>query len=82
MIGTIGDQVAMHQRGDAGQILIDSRRAALTESLNDPGNLQRIPNQDGVGDQTQAARLVHDLLVVSKYPISLKTESVTGVAPR
>ena len=32
--------------------------AGLPKSLEDSGNLERVPHQDGVGYQTQAARLI------------------------
>lgn len=63
-MGTVGDHMAMHQRRDVGNVFIRNGDAALPESSNNLGDLKRIPNQNGVGDQTQAARLVHDLLVM------------------
>jgi hypothetical protein len=45
------------------QVFIGNGRARLLERLDDSGNLERVPYQDGVGYQAQAARLVHDLYV-------------------
>jgi hypothetical protein len=55
----------MEQWGDASRVFNGNSGARLPESLEDSGNLERVPNQDGVGYQTQTARLVHDLLVIS-----------------
>jgi hypothetical protein len=57
--------VAMHQRGDVGEIPIEDCVAAFTESLYDFGNLPRIPNQDGVGNQTPAARIFADSVTMT-----------------
>jgi hypothetical protein len=62
MVGSIRNHVAMEQWGDASRVFNGNGGARLPESLEDSGNLERVPNQDGVGYQTQAARLVHDLI--------------------
>jgi hypothetical protein len=54
----------MEQWRDASQVFNGNGGAGLPESLEDSGNLERVPHQDGVGYQTQAARLIHDLLVI------------------
>ena len=54
----------MEEWGNMSQVFIGNGRARLPERLDDSGNLERVPYQDGVGYQAQAARLVHDLLVV------------------
>jgi hypothetical protein len=66
----------MKQCGDMSQLFIDNGRARLPESLDDSGNLERVPYQDGVRYQAQAARLVHDLLVIPSAKFTLV------VAPR
>jgi hypothetical protein len=40
----------MEQWGDASQVFNGNSGARLPESLEDSGNLERVPNQDGVGD--------------------------------
>jgi hypothetical protein len=44
------------------QVFIGNGRARLPERLDDSGNLECVPYQDGVGYQAQAARFIHDLL--------------------
>ncbi len=56
------------------QRFIDNGRARLPESLDDSGNLERVPYQDGVRYQAQAARLVHDLLVIPSAKFTLVGE--------
>ena len=56
------------------QVFIGNGRARLPESLDDSGNLERVPYQDGVGYQAQAARLVHDLLVIQGAEFSVVGE--------
>ena len=56
------------------QIFIGNVRARLAQSLDDSGNLERVPYQDGVGYQAQAARFVHDLLVIPSAEFSLVGE--------
>jgi hypothetical protein len=46
----------MKQWGDMSHVFIGNGRAGLPESLDDFGNLERVPYQDGVGYQAQAAR--------------------------
>jgi hypothetical protein len=50
----------MEQWGDVGQVFAGNGGARLPESVDDSGNLERVPYQDGVGYQAQAARLIHD----------------------
>ena len=56
------------------QVFIGNGRARLPERLADSGNLQCVPYQDGVGYQAQAARFVHDLLVIPRAEFSLVGE--------
>ncbi len=65
VVGAVRNHVAMHQREDAGEILVGERRATLTKCLYDLCNLDGVPNQDGVRDQTQGPRPVHNLLVIA-----------------
>jgi len=64
----------MKQWGDMSQVFIGNGRARLPESLDDSGNLERVPYQDGVRYQAQAARLVHDLLVIPSAKFTLVGE--------
>ena len=64
----------MKQWGDMSQVLIGNGRARLPECLDDSGNLERVPYQDGVGYQAQATRLVHDLLVIPSAKFTLVGE--------
>src|SRR6202011_1337739 len=61
----------MEQWGDVGQVFDGNGGARLPESVDDSGNLERVPYQDGVGYQAQAARLIHDLLVIPGSEFSL-----------
>jgi hypothetical protein len=54
----------MEEWGNMSQVFIGNVGTRLAERLDDSGNLERVPYQDGVGYQAQAARFVHDLLVV------------------
>ena len=56
------------------QVFIGNGRARLPESLDDSGNLERVPYQDGVRYHAQAARLVHDLLVIPSAKFTLVGE--------
>jgi len=56
------------------QVFIGNVGARLAERLDDSGNLERVPYQDGVGYQAQAARFVHDLLVIPGAEFSLVGE--------
>ena len=53
------------------QVFIGNGSARLPESLDDFGDLERVPYQDSVGYQAQAARLVHDLLVIPSAKFTL-----------
>ena len=57
-----------------GQVFVGNGGARLPESLDDSGDLGRVPYQDGVGYQAQAARLIHDLLVIPSAEFSLVGE--------
>jgi hypothetical protein len=70
MVGSIRNYVTMKQWGDASQVF-GNGGARLPESLEDSDNLEGVPHQDGVGYQTQAARLIHDLLVIPGAEFSL-----------
>jgi len=39
----------MEQRGNMSQVFVGNGRASLPERLDDSGNLERVPYQDGVG---------------------------------
>ena len=56
------------------QVFIGNVGTRLAERLDDSGNLKRVPYQDGVGYQAQAARLVHDLLVIPSAKFTLVGE--------
>ena len=56
------------------QVFIGNVGTRLAERLDDSGNLKRVPYQDGVGYQAQAARFVHDLLVIPGTEFSLVGE--------
>ena len=56
------------------QVFIGNVGTRLAERLDDSGNLKRVPYQDGVGYQAQAARFVHDLLVIAGAEFSLVGE--------
>ena len=56
------------------QVSIGNVGARLAERLDDSGNLERVPYQDGVGYQAQAARFVHDLLVIPSAKFTLVGE--------
>jgi hypothetical protein len=45
----------MEQWGDVGQVFDGNGDARLPKSVDDSGNLERVPYQDGVGYQAQAA---------------------------
>ena len=64
----------MEQWGNMSQVFIGNGRARLPESLDDSGNLERVPYQDGVRYQAQAARLVHNLLVIPSAKFTLVSE--------
>jgi hypothetical protein len=64
MAGFIRNYMTMEQWGDASQVFNGNGGTGLPKSLEDSGNLERVPHQDGVGYQTQATRLVHDFLVI------------------
>jgi hypothetical protein len=64
----------MKQWGDMSQVFIGNGRARLPESLDDSGDLERVPYQDGVRYQAQAARLVHELLVIPSAKFTLVGE--------
>jgi hypothetical protein len=64
----------MEQWGDVGQVLNGNGGARLPESIDDSANLGHVPYQDGVGYQAQAARLIHDLLVIPGAEFSLVGE--------
>jgi hypothetical protein len=77
----------MRQRENVGEIFIGDRRPTLTKRLNDLRHMQCIPNQDGVGDQAQATRLVHDFLVIADAELALvgkedsPRQAVPGIRP-
>jgi hypothetical protein len=64
----------MEEWGNMSQVFIGNVGARLAERLDDSGNLERVPYQDGVGYQAQAARFVHDLLVIPGAEFSLVGE--------
>jgi hypothetical protein len=64
----------MEEWGNMSQVFVGNVGARLSERLDDSGNLERVPYQDGVGDQAQAARFVHDLLVIPGAEFSLVGE--------
>ncbi len=74
MVGPVRNNVTMKQRGDMSQVFIGNGRARLPESLHDSGNLKRVPYQDSVRYQAQAAHLVHDLLVIPSAKFTLVGE--------
>jgi hypothetical protein len=64
----------MEEWGNMSQVFIGNGSASLPKRLDDSGNLERVPYQDGVGYQAQAARFVHDLLVIPGAELSLVGE--------
>ena len=64
----------MEEWGNTGQVFIGNGRVRLPERLDDSGSLECVPYQDGVGYQAQAARFVHDLLVIPRAEFSLVGE--------
>ena len=63
------------------QVFIGNGRARLPESLDDSGNLERVPYQDGVRYHAQAARLVHDLLVIPSAKFTLAPQPLIKRLP-
>ena len=63
----------MEQWGDVSQVFEGNGGARVPESVEDSGSLECVPHQDGVGYQTQAARLIH-LLVIPGAEFSLVGE--------
>jgi len=61
----------MQQRRDPRQVLILHFVPASAELRDDAGDMDRVPDQHGVGQQAEAARLVHDLLVVAGPEVAL-----------
>jgi hypothetical protein len=55
----------MKQWGDMSQVFIGNVCARLPEGLDDSGDRERVPYQDSVRYQAQAARLVHLLIIPS-----------------
>jgi hypothetical protein len=53
-----------HLRGHVGQLFIRDHVTPSTEWVDDPRHLYRIPHHHGIGQQTEARGLVHDLVVV------------------
>ena len=53
VVGPVRNHVTMEQWGDAGQVFDGNGGARLPESVDDSGNLERVPYQDGVGYQAQ-----------------------------
>jgi len=56
------------------QVFIGNGSTSLPERLDDSGNLNRVPYQDGVGYKAQEARFVHDLPVIPGEVLSLVGE--------
>lgn len=61
-----------------GEIFNGDRRGTLTQRFKDPRYWQRIPNQNGVRDQTQATCLIHNFMVIVGADLTLvgKEDSV------
>ena len=74
VVGSVRGDVPVHQGRDSAQILIPHLVPLRPELAGDPGCLRGIPHQDRVREEAQAARLVHDLLVVGGAELSLITE--------
>ena len=55
----------MRQRRDAGQILVLHLVSGGTKLVDDAGDVDGVPDQHGIGEQAEAAGLVHHLLVVA-----------------
>jgi hypothetical protein len=55
VVGPVRDHVTMERWGDMSQVFIGNGRARLPESLDDSGNLERVPYQDRVGQESTIA---------------------------
>ena len=57
--------MGVRQRGHAGQILVLDDMSIRPELIDDARDMDGVPDQDGIGEQAEAAGLVHHLLVVA-----------------
>src|SRR5271168_2018563 len=64
-VAAIWNDVGVGQRGDPCQILVVDLVSGGTELLDDTGDVDSVPDQHGIGQQAEAAGLVHHLLVVA-----------------
>src|SRR5271168_5192059 len=64
-VAAVGDDVGMRQRRDAGQVLVLHLVSGGTKLVDDAGDVDGVPDQHSIGEQAEAAGLVHHLLVVA-----------------
>ena len=64
-VGTVGDHMAVNHWGYPRQISIIDLLTRCAQLANDIADLDRVPDQDRVRQQTQTARLIHNLLVIT-----------------
>jgi len=57
VVGPVRNDVTMEEWGNMSQVFIGNVGTRLAERLDDSGNLERVPYQDGVGYQAQALAL-------------------------
>ena len=72
------------ERGDERDLLIRNGHPGGTELPDDATHVDGVPHQDGVAQETQTARLVHNLFIVSrlKRPLIGKKEAASQLMPK
>jgi len=65
VICPVGDDMGITERRHPCQVGVQDLFARSAQALDDLADAHRIPNQDGIGEQAQATRLVHDLVQIA-----------------
>lgn len=74
MVRTVRDDVRERERRDVCEIPIRHDFSRGPELIDDSLHLDRVPDNDGIREKAQAARLVHDLLEVALSEFALVGE--------
>lgn len=64
-VAAVGNDVGVCQGRDAGEVLVLHLVPGGAELVDDASNVDGIPDQYGIGEQAEAAGLVHHLFVVT-----------------
>jgi hypothetical protein len=77
-IGAVGQNVFKRQQRDVGEVLIVDFLPLRSQRLHGIADLYSVPIENSLGDQTQAARLIHDINVVTSSELTLVSEENTA----